>query len=75
MKSKIDTYKIVILTLTEEEASWLKGRMQNAVGDYEKEEVIDSEMRTKFREALDTIQPAYAVDIAKKRAKKEENSA
>jgi len=51
MKIKVRKAKVYILELTEAEASWLHGYMQNAV--YEDEDAHDEDMRNRFFIATD----------------------
>lgn len=58
MKSHIDVKTQVTLLLSEEEARWLKGIMQNPFFQYENqsdEPQIDRDMRFKFFEAVEDI--------------------
>ena len=51
MKNKVRKHKVYILELTEAEASWLHGYMQNAI--YEDEDKHDESMRARFFTATD----------------------
>lgn len=51
MKNRVRKHKVYILELTEAEASWLHGYMQNAI--YEDEDKHDESMRARFFAATD----------------------
>ena len=53
MKANIITEEKVLLTMTREEANWLRKVVQNPINsDFENEDPIDSEMRRKFFDCL-----------------------
>lgn len=60
MDSKIETVVSITLTLSKEEADWLKGVMQNPLNEVE-EDAIDSSMREMFWQALADPDPTKGV--------------
>lgn len=58
MEAKVKTDVSVVLTLTECEARWLRGMMQNPINTtYEEENQFDSDMRKLFFDELTNKMP------------------
>ena len=56
IKTEIKTDRKITITLTEREARWLKGVVQNPIGcDRGEEDHEESEMRKRFWDALSEI--------------------